>query len=301
MNSNEKAELLKDTIEYLYGKEGRSKSYIERLLGINRTTISRKLKEWGTKEAEPRRHLTPSNQKFLNKHREQIKAMLDKGSSTEDIARLLGTTRKVILDTFIKNDDILSRAYTEYRQRKANAFKEHTSLQYDFEELPNEEWKPILGYDKYFVSNMGRVKKYAERHKTYFLLKESMNKNGRIYVMLSDNGNRKNMNLSRIVGHAYVNGYSEERNTINHINGDITDNRAANLEWTSQSENNTHAYRVLNRSAVNQKRYTFKRIKYKGKYEFKSVAAFARFINKSETQTRRYLDNPSEHEIELLI
>ena len=46
----------------------------------------------------------------------------------------------------------------------------------------------------------------------------------------------------RIVGRAYVDGYSDIRNCINHINGDKTRNFYQNLEWVSKAENNRHAY-----------------------------------------------------------
>ena len=39
---------------------------------------------------------------------------------------------------------------------------------------------------------------------------------------------------------------------------------------------------------------------YRGKYEFKTVTAFAKFIGKSETQARRWLDEPHKHEIKFL-
>ena len=43
MTTEEKAEMLKSTISQLYSKEGRSISYISRLLEINRRTISAKI------------------------------------------------------------------------------------------------------------------------------------------------------------------------------------------------------------------------------------------------------------------
>ena len=45
MTSQEKAEMLKTTITQLYTNEGRTISYISRLLEINRTTVAHKIKE----------------------------------------------------------------------------------------------------------------------------------------------------------------------------------------------------------------------------------------------------------------
>lgn len=45
MNSEEKIEMLKTTIEQLYSKEGRSMNYISHLLQVNRHKLSFKIKE----------------------------------------------------------------------------------------------------------------------------------------------------------------------------------------------------------------------------------------------------------------
>ena len=118
--------------------------------------------------------------------------------------------------------------------------------------------------------------------------------------IIDDNANSHNLQLSRLVGEAFVDGKTAENNTINHIDGDIRNNVASNLEWVSQSENDRHAYRALHRSVVKTHRYMFNKIVYKGKYEFKTVSSFAKFLGKSETQTRGYLDNCDRYEIELI-
>ena len=92
----------------------------------------------------------------------------------------------------------------------------------------------------------------------------------------------------------FVPGYSEEKNTINHIDGNPLNNFYTNLEWVSQAENNLHAYRVLHRRVNRKRRYKFKTLLYKDKYEFKTISALARFMNKSETQVIRYIDQGKE-------
>lgn len=57
--------------------------------------------------------------------------------------------------------------------------------------------------------------------------------------------------------------------------------------------NNFYKKEIKNKKA-------FDKILYKDKYEFKTVAAFSRFLGKSETQTRRYLDEPEKHETKLI-
>ena len=41
-------------------------------------------------------------------------------------------------------------------------------------------------------------------------------------------------------------------------------------------------------------------IVYDNKYKFKSIAAYARFIGKSEIQARRYMDEPEKHNIKVI-
>ncbi len=51
MTQKEKIELLKDTIEKLYCKEGRSKSYISDLLKVNRKELGIAIDKWNFKKA----------------------------------------------------------------------------------------------------------------------------------------------------------------------------------------------------------------------------------------------------------
>lgn len=299
--------MLKSTISHLYSKEGRSISYISRLLEINRRTISLKIKEWGIPEPEPMKHIKLSTQKFINKNRNLIKSRLDNDIPMTEIAEELGISRLTLQRTYINNDEILKKAHDDYiRRMHGHAERvveaiEKSSRDYTGD-LDGEQWRLILGYDGYEVSNKGRVRHYVERYKTYILLKPNINQlTGRVYMNITADKKRNNFILARLVAHAFVEGYSEERNIVNHKNGDITNNCSDNLEWVSQSENNKHAYDKLNRNTVRGKRYKFDRILYKDKYEFKTVAAFARFIRMSETQTRRYLDEPEKHDIKLII
>ena len=307
MTSDEKAEMLKTTIHHLYSEEGRSKSYISRLLDINRKTVSDKIKEWELPEAKPAHHLTPSNQKFLNKNKNLIKSRLDNDVPLIRIAEELKISRHSLTRTFIANDEVLTKAFEDHNNRKQNTAekrieerKENSGRDYS-DDLPNEIWKPILGYTGYEVSNMGRIRHYAERNKAYYIVKSFQNKNnGYQYVMLYGKDRKKNMAVARIVAHTFVPGDSILCHTVNHKNGNKNDNRAENLEWISQSENNKHAYEELGRTKVMKKKYHFDRILYQNKYEFKTVTAFAKFLGKSETQVRRYLDEPKKHEIRFI-
>jgi len=306
MNSSEKCEILKDTIYQLYSKEGRSKVYISNLLQIDRKVLTYKIKEWNLPEAEPIRYMKPSTKKFLNRNKEFILSQLKKDQSLESITASLNCTRDKLKTLFlydedlkIANDEKNNRIHTAHQQ-KIEELKAISSHNYEIIDFPGEIWKSIMGYDGYMVSNYGRVKNYASRYNSYYLLTLYVNTSNRVYVTLrANNGEHKTLNLARLVAHAFVPGYSEEANNVNYKDGNTLNNNASNLEWVYQADNNLHDYRVLNREPLRVKKL-WREILYKDKYKFKTIAAFAKFINKSETQAYRYIEEPEKHDIKLI-
>lgn len=306
MTQREKIEMLKSTIIFLYEKEGRSKSYISKLLEVDRKTLTNLIKEWGLVQANIKR-LTPSNQKFANKNRQLIKSRLDNDISQIKIAEELGVTRDY-LRNIIEKDDILNKANQDYINRirknakeRKNQLMDDSKFDYDIIELEGEEWKEILGYEDYYISNMGRVKKYIKSYNSYHLLTPYKNERcmDRLYISIKG----KNLQVARLVGFAFVNGYSEENNTIDHIDGDCTNNRFDNLAWVTQGENNKRAYdngKPTNKAY--QKNGNFKKIIVDDKYEFKTIVAVAKFLDVSPTQIQRYISGECscEHKIKLI-
>ena len=100
-------------------------------------------------------------------------------------------------------------------------------------DLPGEEWRPIEGYGgKYLCSNLGRIKslKYAEAR----ILTPVMNNKGYDRVCLSRFGEAHHFLVSRLVAAAWCpNPDPESCNTVDHIDGDTSNNRADNLRWMS--------------------------------------------------------------------
>lgn len=103
-----------------------------------------------------------------------------------------------------------------------------------------EEWKRIYvdgEKTNYKISNEGRVKSV---HK---IRKLSKKKTGYIQIVLCINGKVRTFRVHRLVSIAFHLN-PENKPHVNHINGIKDDNRAINLEWCTQSENEKHAFRT---------------------------------------------------------
>ena len=116
--------------------------------------------------------------------------------------------------------------------------------------METEIWKDVVGFEgKYKVSNMGRVKSVARFRKSKggceALIKEKiltpkLNKSGYSVVHLRDNEINKYPLVHRLVAEAFITNY-ENKNTVNHIDADKTNNCVNNLEWNTSVEQMQHA------------------------------------------------------------
>ena len=293
MTNKEKIYFLKDTIQKLYTEEGRNKAYIARLLDLDRTLLTKIInREWHFEQNKSKRYLTPSNQKFANKHREFIKSKLDKDFTIVEIAKILNVKPDYIAGTIANGDKIIKNAIIENQNRmhkKAQDKKNERMEQSPREYIDiNENWKEIPNHKGVYVSNDGRICSYKKTYNRYALLTPYLNQRvGRYYVRFDD----KNFSVHRLVALCFVSGKTEEKNTVNHIDGNPLNNYYTNLEWVSQSENNKHAYDVLNRTKNKAySRRKFKKLILNDKYEFKTIEALSKFLGLSWTQTSRHID-----------
>lgn len=127
-----------------------------------------------------------------------------------------------------------SRKYrVEHRKNKS----------FEINHIDGEEWKLVRGYNKYFISNKGRVLCIAfnntDRKK---ILNNQTTLDGYKFVQLSKNGKVTNAKIHRLVAQAFIpnpNGYPQ----VNHKDEDKSNNCVENLEWCSAKYNNTYGTR----------------------------------------------------------
>lgn len=289
MTDYEKLEMLKDTVSQLYEKEGRSFCYIARLLNVERRQVS-KFTRANNMEKANCHYLTKSNQKFAARHKQFIISCYHQGMTDKAIAKKLGVKDYFIKNIAVNTPDIakVRQVYIDSIGSRVREIRAERQAYYHFDALPDEEWKEILGYPGYYASTQGRVKHYLKKYKCYRLLTPSVNPlSDRLYITIKN----KTFQLARLIAHTLVDGYSEVNNTVDHINNNYQDNRACNLQWVSQAENNKRAYRRDNRTKnVGYSRNgRFKEIILNDKYHFKTIIALGKFLGVSATQTQRYI------------
>jgi HNH endonuclease/NUMOD4 motif len=98
-----------------------------------------------------------------------------------------------------------------------------------------EEWRAVPGYEAvYAVSSLGAVR--SERTRKMRVLFAHKKRGGYLYVPLYLRGRQRMHKVHRLVLAAFV-GECPSGHEGSHINGDPSDNRVGNLEWTSHASN----------------------------------------------------------------
>ena len=112
------------------------------------------------------------------------------------------------------------------------------------------QWKPVKGFEGYYeVSDEGLVrgldrtvpdKVYGERFIKGRVMAQADGGYGYKVVNLRRFGGANVRPVHRLVAEAFIPN-DEGKITVNHIDGDKTNNRVENLEWATYGENNVHA------------------------------------------------------------
>lgn len=107
-------------------------------------------------------------------------------------------------------------------------------------EICMERWKEVDGTGgRLLVSDQGRVKSLLRDGR---ILKATKDKKGYLRLRVTLDRKRYAFKVHRLVASAFIEN-PDNKPQVNHINGDKSDNRAANLEWSSNIENAHHAIR----------------------------------------------------------
>lgn len=118
--------------------------------------------------------------------------------------------------------------------------------------LVGEEWREVVGYQRYFVSNHGRVYSTIRRGR---VLRQTLTPQGYPYVsLMRPDGRASKVCVHRLVAEAFL-GKPGEGMVVNHRSGDKSDNRVENLEWCTYGQNNEHARRTGLSSALGETHY----------------------------------------------
>ena len=140
--------------------------------------------------------------------------------------------------SFVKRND-------DYLQSEVNTFNSLAELNEEWEDVPEEEWRDVLGFEElYQVSNFGNVRTVKNGEAE---MSQQENRNGYMTVHLRNKGVERRAMVHRLVAEAFIPNPDELRD-VNHKNGDKSDNRLENIEWVSHSDNMTHSFRELGKN-----------------------------------------------------
>ena len=114
--------------------------------------------------------------------------------------------------------------------------------------MDGEQWKMIFGFgNKYMISSFGRIKSIKGRggmeSREKDLTPPPERKQRYFNVTLSFYEEIKCFHIHRLVAEYFVEN-PNNKEYINHKDGDKHNNRADNLEWVTPSENNQHALKM---------------------------------------------------------
>ena len=99
--------------------------------------------------------------------------------------------------------------------------------------------KNIIGFDDYLINEIGQI--YSL--KTNMYIKPSNNYNNYKVITLRNNGVKKQFRVHRLVAESFIPNLDNKEH-VNHIDGNKANNSVSNLEWATALENNVHAYKT---------------------------------------------------------
>lgn len=121
------------------------------------------------------------------------------------------------------------------------------------DELPDEIWKPVVGFEGYYsISSYGRVKSEARRRENKLgstsVVRERIrtacdNEDGYLILTLYKDGFEQTKSIHRLVAEAFIPN-PDNLPQVNHIDGDKHNNNINNLEWCDGIYNIRHSVEI---------------------------------------------------------
>lgn len=150
-----------------------------------------------------------------------------------------------------------------------------------------EKWKVIKDFanGRYSVSNFGNIR----NNETGKYIIGDINNFGYHRVTLYYKSKKKRYFRHRLVAKYFVNGRTKKKKFVNHKDGDKYNNSASNLEWTTQSENEKHAFKTGLKRKTNKPLY----IEFGGiiGMEFENQHDAANFLHCSQASISNWITN----------
>lgn len=99
-----------------------------------------------------------------------------------------------------------------------------------------EEWRPIEGYEGYFVSNTGKVKSTKRRPEGKLLKPNKKKDGGHLRVCLYKDGKVWSVEIQTLVASAFI-GPRPYKNVVRHMDGNPENNNLWNLKYGTHEDN----------------------------------------------------------------
>lgn len=111
----------------------------------------------------------------------------------------------------------------------------------NIDDLPNEHWYPVPGFDNaYMFSDYGRIKTFKRKGNSKTRIKKCrIDNTGYVYTNIQYNGVHKTIKPHRLIA-LYLIPNPNNKEFVNHMDLDKLNNHISNLEWVTPSENAIH-------------------------------------------------------------
>lgn len=199
---------------------------------------------WMTKtENQKHKFLTNTKPITTNKNKVILRKCKDNGNILEKYNSIEEA------GIWVYNNDLSSSTHTGRNSignclcgLSKSAYKYLWEFENKYHDLPNEIWKQIIIDEitqdldkKYYISNLGRFKN------SYGIILDDykINENGykRVYIL------NKTYAIHRLVAYMFIEN-SENKEQVNHIDGNKLNNKVENLSWVTNQENCIHKFQT---------------------------------------------------------